>query len=73
LTIKCVLKMAEDPCVQRLSWYLGHGLDIAGEELAEGRKVKGADSLRLTCKGDLNVWNSSVMLAGFAKTEGKTE
>ena len=42
---------------------MGHGLDIEGEELAEGRKVKGADSLRLTCKADLNVRDLSVMMA----------
>jgi hypothetical protein len=59
--------MAEDPCVQRLSWYLGHGLDIAGEELLESRKVEGADSLRVTCKGNLDVWDMSVMMAGFAQ------
>ena len=61
--------MAENPGVQRLSWYLGYGLDIEGEELAEGRKVKGADSLRLTCKGDLDVWDLSVMLAGSTEIE----
>jgi len=61
--------MAEDPCVLRLSWYLGHGLDIGGEELAENRPVKGADSMRITCKGDLNVWDTSVMLAGFSEGE----
>jgi hypothetical protein len=63
LTIECVLKMAEDPCVLRLSWYLGYGLDIEGEELAESRPVKGADSMRITCKGDLDVWDWSVLMA----------
>jgi hypothetical protein len=53
LILQCVLQMSEDPCVQRLSWYLGWGVDIAGEELAEGFPVKGADSLSLICEGDL--------------------
>jgi hypothetical protein len=69
LTMKCAVKMAEDLCVLRLSWYFGHGLCVEGEELAKGRPVKGVDSMRLTCKGDLNLWDWSVMMAGSPEIE----
>jgi hypothetical protein len=61
--------MLVDPCVERLNWFLGWGLDIEGEELAEGFPMEGQDSFNIICEGDLNIWDTSIMFAGLDPEE----
>jgi hypothetical protein len=52
---QCTLSFEVDPCERNLRGYKGWGLDFEGHDEREGYDFKGADTLKLSCVGGLDL------------------